>query len=87
MKTKLELTASEELDASQNFRLKFRLTGPDRVSIFIRATNGSEIISWSFSTSLPTIVSQFESTPLYFIYIGHGKVNSEYEFFIDVKVT
>lgn len=86
MKTILELREKQELDASQNFRFNFRLTGPDRVAIFLTSTNGSEIIDWSFSTSLPTHVSQFQSAPLYFIYIGHGKINMEYDFFIDVKV-
>lgn len=87
MSTNLELVETEELDtANQNFRLKFRLSGPERVVIFLRSTNGSEITDFSFSTSLPTIVSDFQDVPLYFIYIGHGKVNLPYDFFIDVKV-
>lgn len=86
MKTNLELVETEELDQNQNFRLKFRLSGPDRIVIFLTSTNGSEIIDWSFSTSLPTKVSVFQNAPLYFIYIGHGKVNLEYDFYIDVQV-
>lgn len=86
METKLELVETEPIDQNQTFRLKFRLNGPDRVVIFLTSTNGSEIIDWSFSTSLPTIVSEFQNAPLYFIYIGHGKVNLEYDFYVDVKV-
>lgn len=86
METKLDLVATEPIDTNQTFRLKFRLNGPDRVVIFLTSTNGSEIIDWSFSTSLPTIVSEFQNAPLYFIYIGHGKVNLEYDFYVDVKV-
>lgn len=86
METTLELRKTQELGAPNNFRLNFRLTGPDRVAIFLTSTNGSEIIDWSFSTSLPTDVSKFQSAPLYFIYVGHGKINMEYDFFIDVKV-
>lgn len=84
METNLELMETESLDANANFRLKFRLNGPDRVAIFLTATNGSEIINWSFSTSLPTHTSSFQNGPLYFIYIGQGKVNLDYDFFIDV---
>lgn len=86
METNLELVETEQIDINHTFRLKFRLNGPDRVVIFLTSTNGSEIIDWSFSTSLPTIVSEFQNAPLYFIYIGHGKVNVGYDFFIDVKV-
>lgn len=86
MKTTLELVESIELEASQNLRLKFLLTGPDHVVLYITARNGSEIVDWSFSTSLPTVVSRFQSAPLYFIYIGQAKGNFPYEFFIDVQV-
>lgn len=86
MPTNLELVETVELDTNQHTRLRFRLNGPDRVVIFLRSLNGSEITDWSFSTSLPKIVSEFQNGPLYFIYIGHGKVNLEYNFFIDVKV-
>lgn len=86
MPTILELVETVGLETNQNVRLRFRLNGPDRVAIFLRSLNGSEIVDWSFSTSLPKVVSEFQNGPLYFIYIGHGKVNLEYNFFIDIRV-
>lgn len=87
METNLNLIETMELDRTeQKFRLKFQLSGPDRVAIFLTSVNGSKIIDWSFSTSLPTRVSEFQNSPLYFIYIGHGKVNLDYDFYIDVQV-
>ncbi len=86
METILELVETVDLDTNQKFRLRFRLNGPDRVAIFLSSRNGSQIVDWSFSTSLPTGVSEFHNAPLYFIFIGHGKVNSEYDFYIDVMV-
>ncbi|KAG4071651.1 hypothetical protein HA402_011805 [Bradysia odoriphaga] len=85
MPTNLELVETAELGTNQNTRFRFRLNGPDRVAIFLRALNGSEILDWSFSTSLPKKVSEFQNGPLYFIFIGHGKVNLEYNFFIDIQ--
>lgn len=89
MKTTLELIASETLENTgntQTIRLKFLLISPQSTSIFVTPKNGSHIVNWSFSMSVPTNVSQFESAPLYFILIGHGIMHMDYEFSIDIQV-